>query len=131
MGIYGLVQLPSAVVEPLIALSIIYVALENFYRAKSTTIGRTRMPVIFAFGLLHGLGFASVLRNVGLPESQYALSLLSFNVGVELGQLSVIAIAFLCLAPVMKKSWYQSRLVKALNITIAIIATYWLIERVF
>jgi hypothetical protein len=130
LGIYGIVQLPSSIIEPLIALSILYVAVENVYRAKSTTVSHTRMPVIFAFGLLHGLGFASVLSDVGLPESQYALSLISFNVGVELGQLSVIAIAFLCLAPVMKKSWYQSRLVKTLNITIAIIATYWLIERV-
>jgi hypothetical protein len=130
LSIYGIVQLPSSIVEPLIALSILYVALENFYRAKSTTIARTRLPVIFAFGLLHGLGFASVLLDVGLPESQYALSLISFNIGVELGQLSVIVIAFLCLAPVMKKHWYQSTVVRALNITIAIIATYWLIERV-
>ena len=130
LGIYDIVQLPSSIIEPLIALSILYVAVENVYRAKSTTVSHTRMPVIFAFGLLHGLGFASVLSDVGLTESQYALSLISFNVGVELGQLSVIAIAFLCLAPVMKKSWYQSRLVKTLNITIAITATYWLIERV-
>lgn len=103
ISIYGVVQLPSSIVEPLIALSILYVALENFYRAKSNTKSHTRMPVIFAFGLLHGLGFASVLSDVGLPESQYALSLISFNLGVELGQLSVILIAFICLAPVMKK----------------------------
>ncbi len=131
LGIYGIVQLPSSIVEPLIALSILYVALENVYRAKSITVSHTRMPVIFAFGLLHGLGFASVLSDVGLPESQYALSLISFNVGVELGQLSVIVIAFLCLAPVMKKHWYQPTIVKALNIVIAITAAYWVIERVF
>ncbi len=131
LGIYGIVQLPSAIVEPLIALSILYVALENIYLAKSTTVSHTRMPVIFAFGLLHGLGFASVLSDVGLPESQYALSLISFNIGVELGQLSVICIAFLCLAPIMKKQWYQSTVVKALNIGIAITAAYWVIERVF
>ncbi len=131
LGIYGIVQLPSSIVEPLIALSILYVAIENVYRAKSTTVSHTRMPVIFAFGLLHGLGFASVLSDVGLPESQYALSLVSFNIGVELGQLSVIVIAFLCLAPIMKKQWYQSTVVKALNIGIAITAAYWVIERVF
>lgn len=131
LGIYGIVQLPSSIVEPLIALSILYVAIENVYRAKSTTVSHTRMPVIFAFGLLHGLGFASVLSDVGLPESQYALSLISFNIGVELGQLSVIVIAFLCLAPIMKKQWYQSTVVKALNIGIAITAAYWVIERVF
>ena len=131
LGIYGIVQLPSSIVEPLIALSILYVAIENVYRAKSTTVSHTRMPVIFAFGLLHGLGFASVLSDVGLPESQYALSLISFNIGVELGQLSVIVIAFSCLAPIMKKQWYQSTVVKALNIGIAITAAYWVIERVF
>ena len=131
LGIYGIVQLPSSIVEPLIALSILYVAVENVYRAKSTTVSHTRMPVIFAFGLLHGLGFASVLSDVGLPESQYALSLISFNIGVELGQLSVIAIAFLCLAPIMKKQWYQPTVVKALNFGIAIAAAYWVIERVF
>jgi len=131
LGIYGIVQLPSSIVEPLIALSILYVAIENVYRAKSTTVSHTRMPVIFAFGLLHGLGFASVLSDVGLPESQYALSLISFNIGVELGQLSVIVIAFLCLAPIMKRQWYQSTVVKALNIGIAITAAYWVIERVF
>jgi len=131
LGIYGIVQLPSSIVEPLIALSILYVAIENVYRAKSTTVSHTRMPVIFAFGLLHGLGFASVLSDVGLPESQYALSLFSFNIGVELGQLSVIVIAFSCLAPIMKKQWYQSTVVKALNIGIAITAAYWVIERVF
>lgn len=122
-------QLPSSIVEPLIALSILYVALENFSRAKSATISHTRVPVIFTFGLLHGLGFASVLSDVGLPESQYALSLISFNLGVELGQLSVILIAFICLAPVMKKPWYHERVVKALNIAIATMAAYWLIER--
>ena len=130
LGIYGVLQLSGAIVEPLIALSIIYVALENYYRTKSNNIGYTRMPVIFAFGLLHGLGFASVLRDVGLPESQYALGLISFNIGVELGQLSVIAIAFVFLAPLMKKQWYQSSVVNTLNITIAIVASYWFIERV-
>jgi|GEM_PF-225542 len=129
LGIYGIVEVSSAIVEPLIALSIVYVALENIHRAKSNTLSHTRMPVIFAFGLLHGLGFASVLADVGLPQSQYALSLISFNIGVELGQLTVIALAFICLLPFRNKSWYQTRLVKNLNGAIAIMATYWLFER--
>ncbi|MBA6390414.1 HupE/UreJ family protein [Colwellia sp. BRX10-3] len=129
LGIYGMIALPSNMVEPLIALSIVYIGLENIYRAKQNTKNHTRIPVIFAFGLLHGLGFASVLGNVGLPQSQYALSLVSFNIGVELGQLTVIALAFICLSPFRHKSWYQTKLVLALNITITIIATYWLIER--
>lgn len=129
LGIYGIVEVSSAIVEPLIALSIVYVALENIHRAKSKTLSHTRMPVIFAFGLLHGLGFASVLADVGLPQGQYALSLISFNIGVELGQLTVIALAFICLLPFRNKSWYQTRLVKNLNGAIAIMATYWLFER--
>lgn len=130
LGIYGIIELPSTVVEPLIALSIVYIGVENIYRAKSKTASTTRMPVIFGFGLLHGLGFASVLADVGLPPSQYALSLVSFNIGVELGQLTVIALAFLCLWPFKAKYWYQTRLVLSLNIAISLMACYWLIERI-
>ncbi len=130
LGVYGVISLPSDIVEPLTALSIVYVGLENIYRAKSNSVSHSRLPVIFAFGLLHGLGFASVLADVGLPPSQYILSLVAFNIGVELGQLTVIAIAFLCLLAFRTKSWYQTRLVLALNIAIAVIATYWFIERI-
>ena len=129
LGIYGFVTISSTIVEPLIALSIVYVGLENIYRANQRTNSQARLPIIFSFGLLHGLGFASVLSEVGLPASQYLTSLISFNVGVELGQLTVIALAFICLYPFRKKIWYQTKLVLALNIAIALIATYWLIER--
>lgn len=130
LGIYGIISLPGDIVEPLIALSIVYVGLENIYRAKNNKTSHTRMPIIFAFGLLHGLGFASVLADVGLPPSQYALSLISFNIGVELGQLTVIALAFISLLPFRAKGWYQTKLVVALNIAIAIVASYWVIERI-
>jgi hydrogenase/urease accessory protein HupE len=130
LGIYGIISLPGEIVEPLIALSIVYVGLENIYRAKNNKTSHTRMPIIFAFGLLHGLGFASVLADVGLPPSQYALSLISFNIGVELGQLTVIALAFISLLPFRAKGWYQTKLVLALNIAIAIVASYWVIERI-
>jgi hydrogenase/urease accessory protein HupE len=129
LGIYGFVTISSTIVEPLIALSIVYVGLENIYRANQRTNSQARLPIIFAFGLLHGLGFASVLSEVGLPASQYLTSLISFNVGVELGQLTVIALAFICLYPFRKKVWYQTKLVLSLNITIALVASYWLIER--
>ena len=129
LGIYGVLTLSSTIVEPLIALSIVYVGLENIYRANQNEKSHTRLPIIFAFGLLHGLGFASVLSDVGLPASQYLMSLISFNIGVELGQLTVIALAFVCLYPFKAKVWYQTKLVFSLNITIALVATYWLIER--
>lgn len=82
-----------AVVEPLIALSIVYVAVENIFMKG---ISPWRPFVIFVFGLLHGLGFASVLAEFGLPESAFVAALIGFNVGVEVGQLAVIAVMFLC-----------------------------------
>ncbi|HZS39261.1 MAG TPA: HupE/UreJ family protein [Polyangia bacterium] len=83
------VRLPPIVVEPAIALSITYVAIENL----STPTPRFRWLLTFGFGLVHGFGFASVLREIGLPPRGLVLSLLSFNVGVEIGQLAVVALA--------------------------------------
>ncbi len=82
-----------AVVEPLIALSIVYVAIENIFMKG---ISPWRPCVIFIFGLLHGLGFASVLTKFGLPDGTFVAALIGFNVGVEVGQLFVIAVMFLC-----------------------------------
>ena len=74
-------------VEPLIALSIAYVAFENLV---SDRLSRFRLPVVFAFGLLHGLGFASILTEFGLPADLYLAALLWFNVGVEFGQVALL-----------------------------------------
>ncbi len=92
LGATGYVSVPASVVEPLIAASIVYVAVENLY---SDRLQKWRTAVIFAFGLLHGLGFAYVLGEYGLPDKQFIPALIAFNVGVELGQLTVIAVAFL------------------------------------
>lgn len=92
LGALGYVSIPGSIVEPLIAASIVYVAVENILSDK---LHRWRPVVIFGFGLLHGLGFASVLGEFGLPAGQFVPALIAFNVGVELGQLTVIAIAFL------------------------------------
>lgn len=92
LGALGYVSIPGSIVEPIIAASIVYVAVENILSDK---LHRWRPLVIFAFGLLHGLGFASVLGEFGLPADQFVPALIGFNVGVELGQLTVIAIAFL------------------------------------
>ena len=88
-----LVSVPASIVEPLIAASIVYVAVENIFR--SGKLSPWRPAVIFCFGLLHGLGFASVLAEFGLPEGAFVPALIGFNIGVELGQLAVIAVAFL------------------------------------
>ncbi|KMK67158.1 HupE/UreJ family protein [Puniceibacterium sp. IMCC21224] len=92
LGALGLVTLPGNIVEPLIAASIVFVAVENIL---TSGLSRWRPMVVFVFGLLHGLGFASVLGEFGLPEAQFIPALLGFNIGVEIGQLFVIAMAFL------------------------------------
>ena len=88
LGIYGVVNVSAAIVEPLIAASIVYVCLENIY---SSQLSRWRPFIIFAFGLLHGLGFASVLGEIGLGAGSFVTGLIAFNVGVELGQLLALA----------------------------------------
>ncbi len=99
LGALGLVSVPASIVEPLIAASIVYVAVENVFRSG---LSRWRPMVIFGFGLLHGLGFASVLGEFGLPEDQFIPALIGFNIGVELGQLTVIAIMFLCVLQALR-----------------------------
>ncbi|MHA7876114.1 HupE/UreJ family protein [Roseivivax sp.] len=92
LGALGIVNVPGSIVEPIIAASIVFVAFENIF---SRGFSRWRPLVVFIFGLLHGLGFASVLGEFGLPPGQFIPALLGFNIGVELGQLTVIAVAFL------------------------------------
>lgn len=89
----GYVSVPGSIVEPLIALSIVYVAVENLY---TEGLSPWRPFVIFGFGLLHGLGFASVLAEFGLPDNAFIPALVGFNIGVEIGQLAVIAVAYIC-----------------------------------
>src|SRR5690606_451107 len=87
----GALSVPGSVVEPVIAASIAVIALENVFRPKYS---RWRLAVVFVFGLIHGLGFAGALQELNLPAPSLAVGLLGFNVGVEFGQLTVIAIAW-------------------------------------
>ena len=93
LGALEWVAVPASIVEPLIAASIVYVAVENIFTSR---LSRWRPLVIFGFGLLHGLGFASVLGAFGLPQDQFIPALIGFNIGVEIGQLTVIAVIVLC-----------------------------------
>lgn len=129
LTIYGVVSLPSSIVEPLIALSIVYVAIENVFTDK---LHAWRPLVVFCFGLLHGMGFAGVLREIGLPRSEFVPALLAFNVGVELGQLTVIFTAFLVVGlPFREKPWYRRRVVVPGSLVIAAVGLYWFVQRVF
>ena len=127
--VYGVVSLPSAVVEPLIALSIVYVAVEN---VLTTRLHAWRPLVVFGFGLLHGMGFAGALTGIGLPRSELVPALVSFNLGVEAGQLSVILAAFLVFGlPFRGRRWYRSRIVVPASLGIAAVGGYWSVQRVF
>lgn len=124
----GAISVPGSVVEPLIALSIAFVAIENLVFREMT---RWRPLVVFGFGLFHGLGFASVLQNLGLPEGQFLVALVSFNVGVEVGQVSVIAAAWLLLHWGFQRTWYRRRIVLPASLAIAITGLWWAIQRAF
>lgn len=125
----GIIVPPSHIIEPVIAISIAFVALENIFIGELKT---WRYAVVFLFGLIHGMGFANALNEIGLPRNTFYTSLISFNVGVELGQVAVIVLAWLLIGKFFsKETWYRQRITIPLSIIIAIIATYWTIERVF
>jgi HupE / UreJ protein len=129
LAMYKVIKPPANIVEPVIALSIMYVALENIFSSK---LKASRIGVVFLFGLIHGMGFASVLTELGLPKNAYFSSLLMFNLGVELGQVTVIVAAFFLIGKIFSnKSYYRNRIVIPLSILIAAIAAYWMVERIF
>lgn len=122
----GVVSIPGSIVEPLIAASIVYVAVENILGIGST---KWRTIFVFGFGLLHGLGFASVLGDFGIATGRFVEALIGFNIGVELGQLTVIAIAFLLVGWFMKKDWYRRAIAIPASLVIALIGAWWVVER--
>ena len=124
----GMVKVPAAIVEPLIALSIVFVAIENL---STTEVRPWRIMVIFAFGLVHGLGFAEVFENLGLTGSNFLTALLGFNIGVELGQLTVVALALLTVGWFRKREGYRKFVVVPASLAIAAVAAIWALQRVF
>lgn len=132
LSMLGIISLPANIVEPLIALSIAYIAIENiFARDNNIKAHRTRLAVVFGFGLLHGMGFASMLADFGMPEDAFATALVSFNVGVELGQLTVITAAFLAVGFWFgQKAWYRQAVIIPASMMIAITGLYWTYDRI-
>jgi hypothetical protein len=129
----GAVRLPSGIVEPLIAASIAWVGIENFLISRPGNVGRSekwRPLVVFCFGLLHGLGFASALSALRLPAESFLLALLSFNFGIELGQLAVIGLALAVTLWFRSKSWYRARVAVPASLAIAALAAVWTVERI-
>lgn len=126
LGALGAVSIPASIVEPLIAASIVWIAVENLMTDR---LHRWRPIVVFAFGLLHGLGFAGVLGEFGLPAGQFAAGLLAFNIGVELGQLTVVALCFAAVGWAMGRREYRPAVVMPGSLAIACIAAWWMVER--
>jgi hypothetical protein len=129
LAVTGVFSPPSNFVEPIIALSIFYVAIENSFVEK---VKPTRIVLITLFGLIHGMGFASVLNDLGLPPNKFTLSLIMFNIGVEIGQITVILLAWFLIGKwFWKKRWYRKRIVVPISFIIAGVALFWTIERIF
>ena len=127
LGAMEIITLSPDIVEPLIAASIVYVGIENVFARRLVP---WRPFVVFCFGLLHGLGFASVLQDFGLGADNFVAKLIGFNVGVEVGQLAVIAATFVAFGPLFgKESWYHQRIAVPVSLGISAIAFFWVLER--
>jgi len=128
LTMYGIVSLPAKLVEPMIAVSIVYVAVENLLTSE---LKPWRVALVFSFGLLHGMGFAGVLRDIGLPRPQFLTALVAFNAGVEAGQLTVIAVAFALVAYWRAdRRLYRRAIVLPASIAISLIGSFWTLQRV-
>ena len=129
LSMKNIIVVPSAITEPIIALSIVFVAVENILFSQ---LKAWRVLIVFMFGLIHGMGFASALNEIGLPPNKFYTSILAFNGGVELGQMAIIVLVFSSIVALWgKKIWYRTRIVYPLSALIAMIATYWAVERLF
>ena len=155
LAMYHVITPPAKIVEPLIALSILYVALQNIFSANIKTaragveqtstgakpsgvgvkpsgvgVKPSRVGVVFLFGLVHGMGFASALGQLGLPQKSYLLSLVMFNAGVELGQITIILLAFFMVGKWFRdKPYYRARIVIPISVVIALVAAFWTVQR--
>ena len=127
LSMVDIVRLSPLIVEPLIAASIVYVAVENI---ATNRVRAWRLAVVFGFGLLHGLGFAGVLQEIGAVPDHFLASLVAFNLGVELGQLAVLGICMLALGWCVRRSWYRSRVAIPASTALAVVGGVWFVERI-
>lgn len=123
----GIFSLPGRWVEPAIALSIVFIALENVWSPK---LSPARLAVVFVFGLVHGLGFASSLQELPLPRQDFLVALLGFNLGVDFGQIVVIGLAFLAVGWFRDRPWFRARLAVPCSLVIAVIGLGWTGQRI-
>jgi len=127
LSMNGIIALPANIVEPLIALSIAYIGFENIYHKS---LHKSRLMIVFAFGLLHGMGFASVLADFGMPDDAFMTALISFNIGVELGQLAIILLGFITVGLWFRnKDWYRKVIIVPGSALISFTGLYWTYDR--
>ena len=127
LAVLGVVTIPGRIIEPAIAASIVWVALENLLRRDAPS---QRWLVSFVFGLVHGFGFASAIEPLALPPARLALALLGFNLGVEAGQALVVALLLPLLLWMRGRSW-EPRVVRAASLGVAAVGLGWVVQRVF
>ena len=126
LSTYGIFRLPGQYVEPAIAASIAFIAIENVVRP---TLGAGRLAIVFGFGLIHGLGFASSLSDIPFPKRDFVVALLGFNFGVDFGQLFVIALAFLAVGWFRNEPWFRRRIAVPCSLVIAAVGLFWAVQR--
>lgn len=129
LAMYRVIEPPAFIVEPLIALSIVLLALENIF---SKQVKPWRLVMVFIFGLVHGMGFAGALSRLGMPSYAFTTALVSFNIGVELGQLTIILLMYFLVSRIFaERQWYRKVVIIPASLIIAAIAGYWTVERIF
>ncbi len=128
----GVLMLSSRIVEPIIALSISFVALTTVFFAHKKWRGdmKAKLLMVFGFGLFHGLGFAGLLEEIHVPKEKFVSSLFAFNIGIEIGQLIIVAVALPCIFYARKKLWYPY-MIKTIAVLIGALGIYWAIQRAF
>jgi len=126
LSLHGFVSLPRQAVEVAIALSIAFIALENLFREN---LSRWRPWMVFGFGLVHGLGFAHSFAEKDLVPGDFLPALLSFNLGIEAGQIAVVGIAYAAGALWWKRDCYRKMIARPASMVIAASGVYWAVER--
>lgn len=127
LSIYGYLHVPTVFVEVAIALSIVFVAGENLFKDR---LSPWRPYVVFASGLIHGMGFAHVFEKTDVEKTAFLTALFSYNLGIEVGQIVVVGIALLLVATWWKSEYYRKNIARPASCLIAISGLYWAVERI-
>lgn len=126
LSLYGLISVSDRVVEVAISLSIAFIAVENLFKDR---LSRWRPVMVFGCGLIHGLGFAHAFQETPVGPGDFLPAIFSFNIGIELGQLAVVGLAFAAVALVWNREWYRRAIAQPASAIIALAGIYWAVER--